>query len=103
MPGLMPTNSTSRFGATRSRRGITGAPCTPDRSIIDRTPMRIAAAVLLAFAALAAAPGAQTSTDLQSLVDAERAFAAAARVTGWREAFLAYFADDAVTFTPEPT
>jgi ketosteroid isomerase-like protein len=32
------------------------------------------------------------------MVDAERAFAARARVVGWKQAFLEYFADDAVGF-----
>jgi ketosteroid isomerase-like protein len=49
----------------------------------------------------------QAQTDvagsLQELVDTERAFAAAAQRTGWRAAFIDYFADDAITFTPYPT
>jgi len=40
---------------------------------------------------------------LQQLVETERAFAAAAQKTGWRAAFIDYFADDAITFTPYPT
>jgi ketosteroid isomerase-like protein len=40
---------------------------------------------------------------LQSMADAERAFAARARVVGWKQAFLEYFADDAVGFDGETT
>ncbi len=37
-----------------------------------------------------------------SLVDAENAFAAAAKATGIRDAFLAYLADNAIVFNPGP-
>lgn len=39
---------------------------------------------------------------LEAMVDTERAFAAAARVKGARDAFLEYFADEAILFTPFP-
>jgi ketosteroid isomerase-like protein len=35
------------------------------------------------------------------MADTERAFARAATVKGWRNAFLEFFADDAIAFTPE--
>ena len=35
---------------------------------------------------------------LTQMVEAERAFAARALVVGWKQAFLEYFADDAVGF-----
>jgi ketosteroid isomerase-like protein len=39
--------------------------------------------------------------DLATMADTEREFARTARVLGWRDAFLEFFADDAVTFTPD--
>ena len=38
---------------------------------------------------------------LVAMADAERAFARAATAVGWRDAFLEYFADDAISLTPE--
>jgi ketosteroid isomerase-like protein len=38
---------------------------------------------------------------LAAMADTERAFARAATVKGWRDAFLEFFADDAIAFTPE--
>jgi ketosteroid isomerase-like protein len=43
------------------------------------------------------------SSDLQALVDSERAFARTATVKGLRDSFLDYFADDAIAFAPEAT
>jgi ketosteroid isomerase-like protein len=40
-------------------------------------------------------------TDLIAMAETERAFAKAATVSGWRDAFLEFFADDAITFTPD--
>ncbi len=39
-------------------------------------------------------------TDLIAMADTERAFAKTATVKGWRDAFLEFFADDAITFAP---
>ena len=39
-----------------------------------------------------------TAANLMKMVDTERAFAARALVVGWKQAFLEYFADDAVGF-----
>ena len=37
------------------------------------------------------------------MVDTERAFAARAKVVGWKQAFLEYFADEAIGFDGEQT
>jgi ketosteroid isomerase-like protein len=52
----------------------------------------------LAFVVIALPAFAQTAPPLQQMGDAERAFAARARVAGWKQAFLEYFADTAVGF-----
>lgn len=59
-------------------------------------------AVLAVFAALAAVPAAQSPTAWQSLVDAERAFAAHSVRTTTREAFLAHLHPRSVMFSPGP-
>src|SRR5262245_20452400 len=38
---------------------------------------------------------------LAAMADTERAFAQAATVKGWRDAFLDFFADDAISFGPD--
>jgi ketosteroid isomerase-like protein len=40
---------------------------------------------------------------LAAMADTEREFAKTATVKGWRDAFLDFFADDAIAFAPEPT
>jgi ketosteroid isomerase-like protein len=45
---------------------------------------------------------AQSSPDLQSMIDAERAFAARARVVGIRDSFLEFFTPDAIALVPGP-
>jgi ketosteroid isomerase-like protein len=40
---------------------------------------------------------------LVAMADTEREFARTATVKGWRDAFLDFFADDAIALTPEPT
>jgi ketosteroid isomerase-like protein len=42
------------------------------------------------------------SPELRAIVEAERAFARRSLEVGWREAFLEYFADDAISFAPDP-
>jgi ketosteroid isomerase-like protein len=39
--------------------------------------------------------------DLAAMADTERAFAKSATLKGWRDAFLEFFADDAITFAPD--
>lgn len=59
----------------------------------------------IAAATVVAAMAAQTPAPapLQGLVGAERAFAARATEIGWRDAFLEFFADDAIALAPQPT
>lgn len=63
---------------------------------------RRTAVVCLLFATIGAGLGARQSQNppdaLTQMVDTERAFAARALVVGWKQAFLEYFADDAVGF-----
>ena len=66
---------------------------------------RFAGATLIAFASLSiqhVSPSDAPASVMDSLVETEREFARAARASGWRAAFLDYFADDAVAFTPAP-
>ena len=56
----------------------------------------------LVFAALVSEAAQSPPPHLQALVEAERAFASAARTSGWRAAFLAFFVEDTVTFAPGP-
>jgi ketosteroid isomerase-like protein len=65
--------------------------------------MRTSIAVIVALAVtplVTAQP--PIPSDLQALVDSERAFARTATVKGLRDSFLDYFADDAVALTPDP-
>jgi ketosteroid isomerase-like protein len=59
------------------------------------------AALALSFVALRQAPEG-TPPALESLVNAERAFAQAATQKGIRDSFLEYFAEDSIAFTPLP-
>jgi ketosteroid isomerase-like protein len=58
---------------------------------------------LIGVAATVATVGAEQPGTIDSLVQAERAFARMSVVTTMREAFLANFADDGVWFTPGPS
>jgi ketosteroid isomerase-like protein len=60
------------------------------------------AAVIVGIAAVVSL-GAQPDLPpaLAAMADAEREFARTATVKGWRDAFLDFFADDAIAFTPE--
>jgi ketosteroid isomerase-like protein len=57
--------------------------------------------VLALSAILLPSTAQQIPADLAAMADAERAFAKAATVKGWRNAFLEFFADDAIAFAPE--
>lgn len=67
--------------------------------------MRQSLAVLALVAALATSLSSQDShpAALTGMVEAERAFARRATVVGWKQAFLEYFADDAVGFDGDRT
>jgi ketosteroid isomerase-like protein len=56
---------------------------------------------VLVTAAFAAQSGDAIPPALAAMADTERAFAQAATVKGWRDAFLDFFADDAISFGPE--
>jgi ketosteroid isomerase-like protein len=60
--------------------------------------LRLLASLLLAAATLTA----QFTPALQSMIDAENAFAARARVVGIRDSFLEFFSADAVALVPTP-
>ena len=66
------------------------------------SPSRLFASLTLvaavATATLTAQPSRKLPDALTQMIDAERAFAARALVVGWKQAFLDYFADDAVGF-----
>jgi ketosteroid isomerase-like protein len=60
--------------------------------------------ILAPFIGVRATPPQRNGAEhLQALADAERTFARAARVKGWRAAFLEFFAEDAIALTPDPT
>ena len=65
------------------------------RSLAPRAVAALACVVVIAGAD--AIPAA-----LAAMADTERAFARLGHDTNWRDAFLVYFAEDAVTFNPEP-
>jgi len=64
-----------------------------------RPPVGLACLILTAFVAAQE----KMSSNLQALVDTERAFAHAATLKGVRDSFLDFFADDAIALTPLPT
>jgi ketosteroid isomerase-like protein len=66
----------------------------------SRTKYAAAAALLFCTVAAAAQPG--VPADLAAMVETERDFARTALVKGIRDAFLEFFADDAIAFAPEP-
>ena len=68
--------------------------------------MRTILAAFLAVAigiVLPVAADKELSPELQALADAERAFAKRATVIGWRDAFLEFFADEAIVVGATPT
>jgi len=56
-------------------------------------------ALLVLLTSLLSAQRATLPQALQTMIETERAFAARALVSGWKQAFLEYFSDDAVGFT----
>ena len=58
--------------------------------------------ICVTVAAALAQKQAKVESDWNTLVASERAFAAASKAKGMREAFLAYLADDSVLFRPTP-
>jgi hypothetical protein len=78
-----------------------GPPASSRRDIVLRVRFRpiLGAAIVLAATAGALAQGrADLPQALTQMIEAERAFAARALVIGWKEAFLEFFAADAVGF-----
>jgi len=69
---------------------------------IDRMARTLAAAVAGLFLTTFVAAQNGVSSELEALVNTERAFARAATEKGIRDSFLEYFADDAVAFNPAP-
>jgi ketosteroid isomerase-like protein len=63
------------------------------------TPAVVAS--LLVTVAVTAQTGDPIPPALAAMADTERAFAQTAKVKGWRDAFLDFFADDAIAFGPE--
>jgi ketosteroid isomerase-like protein len=72
--------------------------------MLPGTTGRVGACLLVMVGLVAGAAGGaqdgpgQVPTALAEMVEAERAFAARALVAGWKQAFLEYFADEAVGF-----
>jgi hypothetical protein len=64
--------------------------------------MRSALAISLLLLAACASPASRPVRPVAAVVEAERAFSARAQVVNARDAFVEYFAPDAVAFTPEP-
>ena len=67
-----------------------------------RTVATLAALCLAATLFADESPKKARAADLASMVDAERAFAAAAKTAGIKAAFLEYLDDDAITLLPAP-
>ena len=64
-------------------------------------PRIFTALVLTAFALAPLGAQPDIPPALAAMADAEREFARTATIKGWRDAFLDFFADDAIAFTPE--
>jgi ketosteroid isomerase-like protein len=61
----------------------------------------LATSILVIVAFVTVAVQSDIPPALASMADAEREFARTATVKGWRDAFLDFFADDAIAFTPD--
>jgi ketosteroid isomerase-like protein len=69
-----------------------------------KTLAALALLILAPFMGVRMTPPQRSGAEhLQALADAERTFAKAARVKGWRAAFLEFFAEDAIALTPDPS
>lgn len=73
--------------------------CAPTRGARSRAMTGLALAIL----ACAAPMFAQGNAALASMMRTEQRFAARALASGWKQAFLEYFADDAVAFNGDQT
>lgn len=86
-----------------------GSPLAPSRGgpFRKKMPVKDYIATVVALLAAAGAPAsprpAPRSADVGQVVEAERAFARAARSEGVNAAFLRYSAPDALVFQPDPT
>lgn len=66
--------------------------------MVQRSRLLVALTLVVAIARPLAQSDRRFPEALTQMIDAERAFAARALVVGWKQAFLEYFADDAVGF-----
>jgi ketosteroid isomerase-like protein len=62
---------------------------------------RVTCAVACCFTLAVAAAQNTIPPELAAMAEAEREFARTATVKGWRDAFLEFFADDSIAFTPK--
>jgi ketosteroid isomerase-like protein len=60
-------------------------------------------AVMSVMSVIALAQAGESASALDTMVSTERAFAERATVVGWKQAFLEYFADDALAFSGDTT
>lgn len=83
-----------------SIRSLFGLGLSNERFVMKRIVLLIS--IVLAFGVIGTAQKKNLASDLQSLVDTERAFARSASDNGVRDSFLAFIADDGILYRPGP-